>query len=144
MLVWYWNINLYLLVWHNSIKLDNLLSFMFLVVVVVVVVSINCIWDLTSWPCCHAGIECLQLELSPYTIRKLYETTVSRLWTEKAPDCDSWEMETKEVCSPIALALCLKAISEIQGQGASTQKEPGILTKLRDNWHLGRLRQLEL
>lgn len=97
--------------------------------------------DLTCWPCWNRTFTAWT---SPYTIRKLYKTTVSRLWTENAPDCDSWEMETKEVSSPIALALCLKAISEIQGQGASTQKEPGSLTKLRDNWHLGRLRQLEL
>lgn len=51
---------------------------------------------------------------------------------EEAPDCDPWEMETKEVNPPTALAFCLKAISEIQGQEASTQKEPGSLTELKE------------
>ena len=40
-------------------------------------------------------------------------------------------METKETSPLIALALCLKAISEIQGQGACIQKEPDNLTELK-------------
>lgn len=38
---------------------------------------------------------------------------------EEATDCDPWEIETS---TPIAQALCLKAVSEIQGQRASIQR----------------------
>lgn len=60
---------------------------------------------------------------------------------EEATDCDPWEME---ISTPIAQALCLKAVSEIQGQRASIQRAWRSHWVKRDNWHLGRLRQLEV
>ena len=41
-------------------------------------------------------------------------------------------MKTKEASPLITLALCLKAVSEIQGQGASIEKEPDNLTELKE------------